>query len=161
MQRAIKYLIGDATNPVLQHENNFMCIVHSCNDIGAWGSGFVVALSKKWKEPEQQYLSWFKSKKKPVLGDVQHVVVAPNLFVANIIGQKGIRGPNNTKPVRYYAIRKGLKTLLTQLPSRTEFHMPRMGCDRGGGEWSEIEKILTEVLLPNHEVVVYDLELKS
>ncbi|RKW18275.1 MAG: Appr-1-p processing protein, partial [Capnocytophaga sp.] len=44
----IKYIKADATFP--QSEGNII-IPHICNDIGAWGKGFVLALSKRWKAP--------------------------------------------------------------------------------------------------------------
>lgn len=40
----IQYKKGDATNPI---DNGNKVIVHICNDIGAWGKGFVMAISKK------------------------------------------------------------------------------------------------------------------
>lgn len=42
--KTITYLKGDATNP--QSEENKI-IAHICNDIGGWGKGFVVAISKR------------------------------------------------------------------------------------------------------------------
>ena len=39
----IKYVVGDATAP--QGESKKI-ICHICNDLGAWGAGFVLALSK-------------------------------------------------------------------------------------------------------------------
>jgi hypothetical protein len=53
----VNYIVGDATNP--QTKGNKI-IVHVCNDIGGWGKGFVLAISKRWKQPEQQYRAWFK-----------------------------------------------------------------------------------------------------
>ena len=55
----INYLNGDATNPT---GNGNKIIVHICNDIGGWGKGFVMAISKRWKQPEHQYREWFKTK---------------------------------------------------------------------------------------------------
>ena len=52
MAQVVKYIKGDATNPV--SEGNKI-LVHVCNDVGGWGKGFVIAVSNKWKEPEQQY----------------------------------------------------------------------------------------------------------
>ena len=43
----INYLTRDATAPTAIGNK---IIVHICNDIGAWGKGFVMALSKKWKD---------------------------------------------------------------------------------------------------------------
>ncbi len=54
---SISYLKGDATVPV-GRGNRVIC--HVCNDIGGWGRGFVLALSKRWKEPETQYRAWYK-----------------------------------------------------------------------------------------------------
>ena len=40
---SINYLKGDATEPTKKPA----IICHVCNDIGGWGRGFVLALSKK------------------------------------------------------------------------------------------------------------------
>lgn len=50
--KEIIYLIGDATAPEIE---GLKIIVYVCNDIGAWGKGFVMAISKRWPEPESQY----------------------------------------------------------------------------------------------------------
>ena len=47
--REISYLVGDATAPKTPGPK---MIVHVCNDIGAWGKGFVMALSRRLPEPE-------------------------------------------------------------------------------------------------------------
>lgn len=46
----IEYIKADATLP--QSEGTII-ITHICNDIGGWGKGFVLALSKRWKAPEE------------------------------------------------------------------------------------------------------------
>ncbi len=53
----IQYLKGDATNPT---GDNNKVIVHICNDLGKWGKGFVLAISKRWSKPEQVYRDSFK-----------------------------------------------------------------------------------------------------
>lgn len=55
VQPDIQYLIGDATDP---RGDGQKIIAHVCNDIGAWGSGFVVALSQRWAAPERSYRGW-------------------------------------------------------------------------------------------------------
>ncbi len=42
--KEISYLVGDATTPDTQGPK---IISHICNDIGAWGKGFVLAISKR------------------------------------------------------------------------------------------------------------------
>lgn len=66
----IKYVDGDATQPI---GNGNKIIVHVCNDIGAWGKGFVMAISKRWKTPEENYKRWYASKEFFCLGEVQLV----------------------------------------------------------------------------------------
>src|SRR5205823_6841477 len=51
----ITYLKGDATCP---QAKGVKIICHVCNDIGGWGKGFVLALSKRWSEPEAAYRKW-------------------------------------------------------------------------------------------------------
>ena len=46
----IIYIKGDATSPISPGNK---IITHICNDIGGWGKGFVLALSKKWKVTEE------------------------------------------------------------------------------------------------------------
>ncbi|EJF37406.1 hypothetical protein HMPREF1320_1645 [Capnocytophaga sp. oral taxon 335 str. F0486] len=83
----IHYLKADATVP--QAEGNIV-IAHICNDIGAWGKGFVLALSKRWKYPEKQYKQWYKEGGNFALGEVQFVSVEEKIWVANLIGQHNI-----------------------------------------------------------------------
>ena len=50
----ILYIKGDATAPI---GSGVKVITHICNDIGGWGKGFVLALSKKWKMPKKPIAS--------------------------------------------------------------------------------------------------------
>ena len=152
----IQYRKGDATAP--QSENNKI-IVHVCNDIGGWGKGFVMAISKRWKKPENQYREWFKSKDGFELGKVQFVQVEEDLWVANLIGQHKInKDENGNAPIRYDAIEDGLKEVsLFAKENNASIHMPRIGCGLAGGKWEMIEPIILKTLSNNDvEVVVYD-----
>jgi hypothetical protein len=65
-----------------------------CNDEGGWGRGFVLALSRRWSEPERRYRAWARGEEDSApfaLGQVQLVPVEESLWVANLIGQHGIR----------------------------------------------------------------------
>ncbi|WKL46475.1 macro domain-containing protein [Flavobacterium pectinovorum] len=152
----IQYTKGDATAP--QSEDNKI-IVHICNDIGGWGKGFVMAISKRWKKPENQYREWFKSKDGFELGKVQFVQVEEDLWVANLIGQHKInKDENGNAPIRYNAIEDGLKEVsLFAKENNASIHMPRIGCGLAGGKWEMIEPIILKTLSNNDvEVVVYD-----
>ncbi|MDX6180766.1 macro domain-containing protein [Flavobacterium sp. Fl-77] len=152
----IKYTKGDATSP--QSDDNKI-IVHICNDIGGWGKGFVMAISKRWKKPEEQYREWFKSKDGFELGKVQFVQVEEDLWVANLIGQHKInKDENGNAPIRYDAIEDGLKEVASfAKENKASVHMPRIGCGLAGGKWEEIEPIILKILSDNDsEVTVYD-----
>lgn len=103
----ILYIKGDATAPI---GSGVKVITHICNDIGGWGKGFVLALSKKWKMPEEAYRQWYKSQEEFTLGAVQFVNVENELYVANMIGQHGIyKDSKGLPPIRYDAVRQCLK----------------------------------------------------
>lgn len=152
----IQYIKGDATNPT-QLGNKI--VVHICNDIGGWGKGFVLALSKRWKEPELQFRQWYKSQDNFELGQVQFVKVEPDLWVANLIGQHKIyNDENGVPPIRYEAVNQGLETIgLFSLSINASVHMPRIGCGLAGGTWDKIEPLITKGLLEKDvQVTVYD-----
>ncbi len=154
----INYLAGDATNPI--GEGNKI-ITHICNDIGGWGKGFVLAISKKWKTPEKKYKEWFAEKTNFELGQVQFIEVESQIIIANIIGQKGIKSIHGIPPIRYEAVAIALKTVAEYAKNKNaSVHMPRMGAGLAGGKWEKIEEIIiTELIAKDIEVTVYDLEI--
>lgn len=153
----IKYIKGDATNP---NGDDNKIIVHVCNDIGAWGKGFVMALSNRWPQPEAEYRAWFKSKIKFGLGHVQFVQVTENIWVANMIGQHTIhKDAAGNPPIRYEAVREGLVAVFELAKIiYASVHMPRIGCGLAGGTWDKIEPIIEQTLAANGiQTTVYDL----
>ena len=152
----ISYIKGDATNPVAEGNK---IIVHICNDMGGWGKGFVMAISKRWKEPEQQYREWFKNQENFALCQVQFVHVDASLWVANIIGQHKInKDETGNPPIRYEAVLAGLEKVgLFALEKSASVHMPRIGCGLAGGTWDKIEPIIKSRLTDKGiSVTVYD-----
>jgi O-acetyl-ADP-ribose deacetylase (regulator of RNase III) len=151
----IKYLKGDATNPV---GDGPKIICHICNDIGAWGAGFVLALSKRWSEPERVYRNIPKGGR--WLGSVTLVPVEKDITVANMVAQHGVTRMGfddaDEPPIRYGALRACLAQV-NDIAYRTgaTLHMPRIGCGLAGGEWSQVEKIIMDVM--SVDVYVYDL----
>ena len=156
----ITYLVGDATAPQTEGKK---IIAHICNDLGKWGKGFVLAISKRWKTPEIIYKRSFAGIDTPVLGDVQFISVEPDIIIANIIGQKGVRSLHDIKspaPINYNAVRQGLMTIADYaLENNASVHMPRIGCGLAGGSWEKIEPIITDTLLKKNIVTnVYDFK---
>lgn len=156
--KTINYLKGDATNPQIKGNK---IIIHICNDIGGWGKGFVMAISKRWKKPENEYRKWFQSGENFNLGEIQMVQVEEDVWICNMIGQhKTFTNSKGIAPIRYEAVEKGLNKLIDEaLQLNASVHMPRIGCGLAGGKWEEIETIIETTLLKNNvEVFVYDFE---
>jgi O-acetyl-ADP-ribose deacetylase (regulator of RNase III) len=167
----LKYLVGDATRPVGGGEK---IITHCCNDLGRWGSGFVVPLGRLYPSAKFAYHRWCEGLDDPSysatglmgLGEIQFVQVEPHLWVVNIIGQHGVidRTPaGEGPPIRYEAIRQGFAKLRGFATLRSaSVHMPRMGAGLAGGQWEEIEKLINaELLSGGLDVFVYDLPTKE
>ncbi|MFI2433031.1 macro domain-containing protein [Streptomyces sp. NPDC018693] len=154
----IAYIDGDATAP--QADGNKI-IAHVCNDIGAWGAGFVRALSHRWPEPEREFRRWYRARATSGfrLGAVQLVQVEPEVWVANMVGQHGIRTragirtesgtspADSGPPIRYEALREALHAL-AEHASRLDasVHMPRIGCGLAGGTWDRVEPLVVQAL---------------
>ncbi|MEU3336870.1 macro domain-containing protein [Streptomyces sp. NPDC006668] len=153
----IAYVRGDATVPSVK---GVKVIAHVCNDIGGWGKGFVLAVSRRWPEPEAAYRAWHRGRAGNDfgLGAVQFVQVEPYVWVANMIGQRGIRTGSKGVPVRYEAIDTALAGLADKaLELGASVHMPRIGCGLAGGKWSRIEPLIIERLTKRGiKVTVYD-----
>lgn len=149
----IKYINGDATRPI---SSGNKIIVHCCNNLGLWGAGFVLALSKRWPHCHQQYLEMFSDGRSPILGTTQFVLVESDIVVANIIGQNGVRTPKNPRPVDYNAIKEGFRFVRKfAIENQASIHMPRIGCGLAGGDWSIIESLIVDELT-SIDVTVYD-----
>jgi O-acetyl-ADP-ribose deacetylase (regulator of RNase III) len=155
MAEPIRYVVGDATRP---NATGNKVIVHVCNDVGGWGKGFVMALSQRWPEPEAHYRAWYKSQDDFKLGAVRFVQVDNDLWVANLVGQRGLRPTDGVPPIRYDAVREGLsKVAAFAKESGASVHMPRIGCGLAGGKWEEVEPVIVDTLSEQGiEVTVYD-----
>ena len=155
----IKYIKGDATQPI---GGGKKLLIHCCNSIGAWGSGFVIAISRRWKAPEVQYKKWSRGHIKGLtfaLGAVQFVKVEDDIVIGNMIGQEGIKRKGGTPPIRYSAIVECFeKVKKAALSNEASVHAPKFGSDRAGGSWDIIEGHIKDILCENDiEVTIYEL----
>lgn len=178
----IEYRNGDATRPVFDAENEIAIICHICNNLGAWGAGFVMALTRRFGErPQDHYTAWSRDDPGSLflcpgefmprafdLGETQlvaafHDPVDPrgNTYIANMLAQDGF--PTRQRPVAvdYDALEACLESLesLAHLhggPSKVTIHMPRIGCGIGGGDWDKVE-LRIQKALESYRITVYDL----
>src|SRR5262245_5161986 len=99
----IEYIKGDATCP---QGKSVKTIAHICNDLGGWGKGFVLAISRRWSGPEEAYRQWHRERNQNDfgLGAVQFIQVEEYIWVANMVGQHGMKNNGRTPPIRYEAV---------------------------------------------------------
>jgi O-acetyl-ADP-ribose deacetylase (regulator of RNase III) len=153
----IEYVRGDATTPLGKGPT---VIAHVCNDRGGWGKGFVLALSRRWPEPVAAFRRWYRGRAGNDfgLGAVQVVRVGERLWVANMVGQHGIRTGSKGVPVRYDAIDTALGTVAARAAELgASVHMPRIGCGLAGGKWGRVEPLIAgRLVAAGVAVTVYD-----
>jgi len=136
-------------------------IAHICNDGGAWGKGFVLALSKISPAPERAYRKWYAERNRNdfALGALQFMSVSEDVTVANMIGQHGIRTIGGIPSIHYAAVETALETVGKKLSPKT----PRFICRASaaasaGGSWREIELLIErQICALDVPVFVYDL----
>ena len=154
----IKYHKGDLFNMLPDHHG--VVIPHVCNNMGGWGRGFVVALSKRWPDglsPEHNYRHWYASRGVKAashaangtipfeLGQVQFCKTTDtNITVANMIAQNGTVSDHNLKPIRYAALVSCMQQVSDHCHCQ-EIHAPKFGSALAGGNWELIEELIEEL----------------
>ncbi|MEU3553796.1 macro domain-containing protein [Streptomyces fragilis] len=155
--KSLTIVAGDATNPQAKGPK---IIAHVRNDLGGWGKGFVLAVSRRWPEPERAYRRWHQERAGNDFapGAVQLVRVRPDVQVANMVGPRGIRTGGGGPPIRYDALERCLNALAGHaLAHQASVHMPRIGCGLAGGRWERVEPLVVNALCARDiDVTVYD-----
>lgn len=156
---AINFVTGDATLPI---GDGIKVIVHIVNNRGAWGAGFVLALSKRFGGvPATKYKQWYTRKRDSdfpefILGEVMLVRVNDSTIIANLLAQDGF-STASVPAVSLAALEASVRNLncqLDQVGGEVSVHMPRIGTGLGGRSWDEVLPIVSMI---NREVFVYDL----
>lgn len=161
----INYLKGN----IFEHlpEDVPIIIPHVCNDVGAWGAGFVVPLAERFPRCKEEYLRWFQKKfdvERMILfglSKVQFVHVGQNITVANMIAQKGLINKNNPFPIRYAALTGAMGNVgyACSLVPDCQIHTIKFGSGLAGGNWDYIEHLINELWINSgFSVTVYCLE---
>lgn len=153
----LHYLIGTALEPVKKPA----LIIHICNDLGLWGSGFVIAVSSKYSKPENEYRSWKKKVEGDLpLGEIQIIPVEDDVWVVNMIAQHDVWMVDGIPPLRIDALRKCLITVNDfAIAKGATIHAPRIGAVRSGGKWSDIEKVIKATI--TLDTYIYTLKIEK
>src|SRR5262249_1078014 len=124
------------------------------------GKGFVMAISRRWPEPEAAYRKWFKERSSNDfgLGAVQFIQTEKYIWVANMVAQHGMARKGSTPPIRYDAVEECLAKVAEKAQELdATVHMPRIGCGLAGGKWERIEPLIRGTLCERGvPVFVYD-----
>lgn len=152
---------GDATSPRPQ-PNDGVVLAHLCNNIGAWGRGFVLAVDKVSPVPKAAYKALFaQCCPKILLGTVQIIECwlagvpdgshAGQYFIANMIAQSDIRKNDIDNPclVIYDALEVCLREVFS-FAAKLGYpvHMPEgIGSGLAGGDKSVIRGLIEKVAL--------------
>jgi len=160
---SLNFRIGDVTSPI---EIGHKIIPHVTNLVGGWGAGFVLAISRKWLQPEREYRNLFAPFRQtiPALGLTQFVDVEPDITIANMLAQKflGIRTDKNGLkqiPLDYPALEVCMKSVAKEAMKRNACIVaPKFGAGLAGGDFSIIEKMITKFWCDaGINVTIYDL----
>lgn len=154
----ITYIKGDATEPT---GNGLKVIPHVTNNKGAWGSGFVLSLSKKWGGPEYYYKQ-AAAEGKLKLGLTQMIQVADDIYVANMCAQTFYNKLSSGIPLKYWALQRCMQTVATFCHVKNaSIHCPQFGAGLAGGDWNRIEKMINQEWALPVFVYLYEPEVKG
>jgi O-acetyl-ADP-ribose deacetylase (regulator of RNase III) len=142
----LRIIKRDATSPQASGPKT---IAHICNDLGGWGKGFVVAVSRRW--PSLNASTDGGTGTAPTTTSASapfsSSASAPDIWVANMIGQHSMKRGSAGPPIRYNAVERCLDTLAGHAARLgASVHMPRIGCGLAGGKLELIEPIVTRTL---------------
>ncbi len=163
----IKYVKGNLFD-LINHSSNVI-IPHICNNVGKWGAGFVLALSKQWPKKLKEYSPEYvygpgRSENHYGLGGVQYIQTLDGTTVVNMIAQCGTIGPKNRHPIKYDALDNCMKMISTHhrdyygKEREYEIHAPMFGAGLAGGSWLVIEALIKEHWINrNIPVTIYQL----
>lgn len=138
---------GDATST--KPSASGVIIAHLCNNVGAWGRGFVLAVDKLSLVPKFLYKEYCKKNNNEVdLGRLQMVEIEPQLWVANMIAQNGIDKSAFADGVlvNYPALRTCIREVFKRaVMMGCDVHMPEgIGAGLAGGDKATIFAIIEE-----------------
>jgi hypothetical protein len=147
---------GDATKP---RGAGIKIIVQIVNTSGGLGFGFGRAMSKNWPASKQAIINWMKDKDEFSLGESKLTRLSDEVYVYQMIAQKGIFPKEGDIPLRYDSLKNCLVELSTvALQMNATVHMPKIGSGQAKGDWGIIEGIIHDELISKGiSVMVYVL----
>lgn len=142
---------GDATKP---RGSGKKIIAQVVNTSAALGRGFGYSLSKNYPVVKDALKKWHSNKQEFILGNTNLVKINEDLYVFQMLAQKGIFPKGNEIPLKYTELRECLIQLRhTAIELGCSIHMPAIGAGNAGGDWNVIIGMIHD------ELVNYDLKV--
>lgn len=146
MSGIYKKFTGDLFKALENRESKAKILIpHVCNDMGGWGSGFVLSVSRFSSLPEKIY----REEDNLRLGTTQFVRCHDNITVANMIAQRSTKSSANPKPIKYLSLAQAMSWVKSHCKTNGIKHIccPRFGSDLAGGNWEFIKELIQELWL--------------
>lgn len=129
-------------------ESGAQMIAHQVNCQGVMGSGIAKQVKEKYPEVFKQYKNACDNAEKSsdLLGYILPVNINQNQQIINLFAQDRY-GYNGKKYTDYDALQRCLNTLnLLSIHNKSIAIPYKMSCDRGGGDWEKVSKMIAETL---------------
>lgn len=136
---------GDATKP---RGKGIKIIAQVVNTSGALGRGFGYSLSKNYPLVKDKLVEWKANKKEFILGTSNLVKISKDLFVFQMLAQKGLHSNGYDIPLKYNDLRNCLIDLRrTAQEIGASVHMPAIGAGNAKGDWNLIIGMIHDELV--------------
>lgn len=145
---------GDATKP---RGKGKKIIAQVVNTSGALGRGFGKSLSENYPVVKTELIKWKADKIRFKLGQTNLIKVTSDLYVFQMLAQKGLKSTEAEIALRYNELRKCLIELREKaLELNSSVHMPAIGSGEAGGNWEIIIGMIHDELVNfNVKVNIY------
>lgn len=167
LSKKINLEYGDATKP---RGKGVKIIAQLVNTYGGLGIGFGKALSKNYPQVKEKMEEWKNDKDTFKLGNSQIFRVEKELYVYQMLAQKGLFAKKDEIPLRYSSLRKCIKDLADKaIELNASIHMPQIGTGQAKGDWNLIQGMIHDEIIKRGIIVnvymlpgtVYKSKLKS
>lgn len=155
-ERKIKLEYGDATKP---RGNGVKIIAQVVNTSGGLGLGFGKSLAKNFPEVKSELKKWMENKVEFQLGNTNCFQVRSDIYIFQLLAQKGLFAKEHEIPLKYSHLRKCLSDLAHKaIELNASVHMPMIGAGQAKGDWNIILGIIhDEIISKGLNVNIYML----
>lgn len=139
-------------------------VLHVCNNVGAWGKGFVLAVNQLSPLPKQKYVEDHRAGKL-ALGSWRIVPTHDVFHVVNIVAQKGLPSKDNPVPFSQKHFDEAISEIAGNAQRFSEanntpfvFVAPTLGAGLARGNWGTIKSTLSQrINEAGHQLIICHL----